>query len=418
MPSVPIVKFSTHGQIVQFQKARPVRSPSAEPPSPVGVWKGTTRQTVTYNEVMTAEAATKHPVVFRCLNKVATAVSAIDWRCEYDPKVKQNERPPQKVINAINDMIADPNDAFAADQMRYWMALTFACFGRIPFKVGIGTEKLPNGMYPLDARYVKAILNDRGMIDQYQYGVDKTTLPARRKVTPDPKKGPQEPYVYEIITPGLSGTAEHGANISALNAIGLPAQVISLLLRRAADTASGHPNTKYIVAAEKTLTKTQRKSLTERIEEGETGDEESGNILFLYNTKVEILKLDNDLSDIHSKMPMDDMARHIAGIFGVPISLLGLGAADGAKFAGNYVESRRSFYEDTIIPGYCSPIATGMTTALCPYGARIVFDLDSIPALGDVRVARAKELSKVDFLDADEKRALCGFPPRKTTPTE
>ena len=67
-------------------------------------------------------------------------------------------------------------------------------------------------------------------------------------------------------------------------------------------------------------------------------------MLFLYNTDIKVHKLDNELGDIHSKLPLDDMTRQIAGVFGVPVPLLGLGSSDAAKFTGNYAESRLASY--------------------------------------------------------------------------
>ena len=58
----------------------------------------------------------------------------------------------------------------------------------------------------------------------------------------------------------------------------------------------------------------------------------------MYNTDVKVHTLDNQLGDIHAKLPLDDMTRQIAGVFGVPVALLGLGSADAAKYASNYVE--------------------------------------------------------------------------------
>ena len=48
-------------------------------------------------------------------------------------------------------------------------------------------------------------------------------------------------------------------------------------------------------------------------------------MLFLYNTDVKVHKLDNQLGDIHSKLPLDDMTRQIAGVFGVPVAAPGPG---------------------------------------------------------------------------------------------
>lgn len=391
-------------------KGRPVRSPKDQPAAGASIWLRGSRSTVPYRDIITAHQALAHPILFRILHKLALSVASVQWMVEEDPNVKVVDKPAKGIIKALNDLLHSPSDTLAEDQLRYWIALNYASYGRVPFKIGVNTAGLPNGIYGLDAQYVKAVIDDRGLVRHYKYGVGENaeTLPTR-KVAERNKAA----YAYEIVTPNLSGNFETGKNITPLQAAGLPADVISLLLRRAGDTAAGHPNAKYIIAAEKTLSKQQKAALKDQINDSETGEDESGHILFLYNTKVEVHTLANDLSDIHSKMPMDDMTRMIAGLFGVPVALLGLGAADGAKFAGNYSESRASFWEDTIIPGYLSPIATGLTAAICPYGARVRFDYDTIEALNEARAAKAKSLEKVTFLTDDEKRELCGFAPRK-----
>lgn len=393
-----------------FKKAAPVRKESDEPSSPTMQRAGKT-VVITYSDVVAAEAALQHPVVYRCVNKIATAVQTARWYCEADPMVPAAERAGARAIASINSLLLSPNDNYAADQMRYWLALNYCLYGRVAFKVGVNSDGAPNGVYPLTTRWVKAVLNDRGLLRGYEYGdgEGKDTFPTRRKATSG------ESYAYEIARPNLDGTPiprqTCGANVTAASAVGLPAQVITLLLKRAIDTAAGHPNTKYVIIAEKTLTEKQKRELINLVENTTPENDQSGNILFLYNTQAKIEKLDNDLSDIHSKVPMDDMSRMIAGAFGIPIALIGLGAADAAKFASNYVESRRSFWADTIAPEYLSPIAAGMTAALCPPGARIVFDLDSIDALRDHNIDNAQKLGTVGYLMRDEKRELIGFGP-------
>src|SRR4029078_9600166 len=162
---------------------------------------------------------------------------------------------------------------------------------------------------------------------------------------------------------------------------------------------------------EKTLTKQQQQALEKHLRESTPGEEESGQVLLLFNTEIKVHKLDNELSDIHSKIPLDDMTRQIAGVFGVPVPLLSLGSPDAAKYAGNYVESRLSFWQDTILPCYLAPIAAGMTQAICPPGAVITFGLDAIPAPGRGRAYVGETLSKVTFLTVDEKRKMLGFQP-------
>jgi hypothetical protein len=333
----------------------------------------------------------------------------VNWFCEIDPDVPTSEAAAARQIKAINALLQSPNDTMTRQALLYWMTLNFACYGRVPIKVGVSpvAPHLPTGIYPLTSRYTYARLDGRGQVIGYESGLgeNKEFIPTRQKAKPG------QSYAYEVIRPNMDGTFESKNNIHPLGAIGMPAQIVSLLLQRAVDTAAGHPNSKYIIVAEKTLTTQQKDKIKEQIEKTSTNGENSGQVLFLYNTRVDVVKLDNGLEDIHSKMPLDDMSRQIVGAFGIPIALIGLGGADAAKFAHNYTESRRSFWEDTLVPEYFVPFATGLTAALCPFGARVEFDYDEIQAIADIRIENAAKLSKVSFLTRDEKRAMTGFEP-------
>lgn len=390
-------------------RARPDRKPSDQPASPVGAWNGTTRAAVQYQEVVLAEHALKHPVIYRCLQKISSSVASVNWYAEADPDVPTAEQAGAGVIKKLNAVLQSPSDVWTRQQLLSWMTMNFACYGRIPLKIGVGavTPYVPTGIYPLTTRFFNTVRDSRGLVTQFTYGFGENseTLPIRSKA------GDGKAYGYEIVRPNLDGTFESKNNMHPLGAIGLPAQIVTLLLQRAADTASGHPNTKYIVVCEKTLTKAQKTAITEQVLNMAPDGEASGQVLFLYNTAIKVEKLDNNLSDIHSKMPLDDMARQIIGAFGIPIALIGMSAADGAKFASNYAESREAFWLDTIIPEYLVPFATGMTAALCPYGARIRFDLDSIEAIIARRIANAERLAKVTYLTRDEKREITGWDP-------
>ena len=391
-----------------FRKQKPDRKPLDQPAAPM-LWANAPLQTVSYMESIAADLALKHPIIFRCLHKLGSTASSVNWYCEADPDVPASETAPAKAIKAINALLQSPNDTMTRQALIYWMALNFACYGRVPVKIGVSSvaPHLPTGIYPLTSRYCYAKVDGRGLVVGYEYGIgnNKELFPTRQKAKPG------QSYVYEIIRPNMDGTFESKNNIHPLGAIGMPSQIVSLLLQRAVDTAAGHPNSKYIIVAEKTLTTTQKDKIKEQIEKSATDGEYSGQVLFLYNTRVDVVKLDNGLEDIHSKMPLDDMSRQIVGAFGIPIALIGLGGADAAKFAHNYTESRRSFWEDTLVPEYFVPFATGLTAALCPFGARIKFDYDQIQAIADIRIENAAKLSKVNFLTRDEKRAMTGFEP-------
>lgn len=389
-----------------FRKARlPDRSPSAEPPAGFRWLIGTRTATVPVVRVAEAAQAVRHPIAFRCMNKIAEAVQSASWTCIPDPTIAASSRAGAAAIADVNALLTNPHDTLTPDQFRYWLALVFANFNRASFVVGVSEGKA-NALYPLDSRLLVATRNDRGGITSYTYGSENgTTYPTRRRAAAGAS------YLCEIVRPNLAGSTDDADRPTPLGAVGMPLSISSLLLTRAHDTAAGTPNVKYLISADKNLTSHQLQSIKDHIDDARPGSAESGNVLLIDGATVTVTKLDDGLADLHSKIPLDDMARMIAGAWGVPIPLLGLGAADSAKYAGNYQEARRAFWEETVIPGYLVPIENGLTAALCPPGAKIEFDRDSIEALADARIARAKNLETVGFLTVDEKRDLAGYGP-------
>lgn len=392
-------------------KKRPDRSGSDEPVSPIYVMSGQPVRFLTPAAVMAADVAQrKSPQLFRITHYVASAVQSVPWFCEADPTIVASERAGASKIKPINDLLKSPNDTFTSQQLQYWITLNLMLYTRCHFKVGIGSAGAPNGIYPLAAKHMRGVPNARGTVETYEYGSgeNKVTFPTRRTAE---KRGGNPPYASEISFPSLSGLVEYNKTPALIESITKPLAIIDALMQRALDTASGHPNVKYVITAEKTLTRPQRDALNKHLEEAGPGEEGSGTVLFLYNTEVKVHKLDNELGDIHTKIPLDDMTRQIAGVYGLPIALLGLGSADAAKYASNYVEARLAFWQDTLLPCYLSPIAAGMTAAICPPGARINFDFDSIPALWEGRAKLGETLTKVGFLTVTEKRSILGFEP-------
>jgi hypothetical protein len=397
-----------------LRKAKPVRPDQDEPDAPMYIGGHPVRLLST-KAIMTSETAVRTvPQLFRITNFVASAVQSVPWYCEQDTDLQKSERAAPNAIKPINNLLKSPNDTFTSQQFQYWLALNLVLYSRVHFKVGVGTTG-PNGLYPLASKFVSGILNSRGTIESYEYGQgeQKTNLPTRRTAE---KRGPSTSYAAEISFPSISGLVEYNKTPAAIESLQQPLLIITALMQRALDTAQGHPNVKYVITAEKSLTRTQRAALEKHLADAGPDDEYSGTILFLYNTAVTVHTLDNKLGDIHSKIPMDDMTRQIAGVFGVPIALLGLGSSDAAKYSSNYNESRLSFWQDTIVPSYLTPIAAGMTAAICPPGARIQFDLDQVPALWEGRANLGVKLTKTNFITTTEKRAILGFGPNTDLP--
>jgi phage portal protein BeeE len=390
-------------------KKKPDRQETDEPASPIYIMGGQSVRFLSQAAVMTADQAQrKSPQLYRITNFIASSVQSVPWFCEVDPDVKEAEKAPAGKIKAINDLLKSPNDTYTSQQLQYWIALNLMLYARCHFKVGVSTDGVANGIYPLAAKYVNGVINGRGIVDKYEYGMgeNKQTFPSRRAAE---KRQAKDAYAAEIAFPSLTGLVEYNKAPAAIESLQIPLAIIGALMQRALDTASGHPNVKYVITAEKTITRQQKAALTKHLEESAAAGEESGHVLFLYNTDVKVHTLDNNLGDIHSKLPLDDMTRQIAGVFGVPVALLGLGSADAAKYASNYVESRLSYWQDTVVPCYLTPIASGMTQAICPPGCRVNFDLDAVAAMWEGRANLGATLSKVTFLTNNEKRGILGF---------
>lgn len=400
-----------------FRKADPERTPNEAPRAPRAVIYRGGQPIVLYDNVCAANYAIQHPTIQRCLRTIARAVQVVDWYAEAKP----GKNPSARDVEDLTDLLNDPNEDMAASGLRYWLALSLAVYGRAPFKVGIGSRGLANGIYPLDAQYLQGRIDSRGRIESYEYGYGDSKQVFRSKTSALQSNGTfqRSGFAFEISTPTLSGNLiKHKDRLVPLDSVGGPAKVIESLMKRTLATACGHPNAKYIIWTEDNLTEDQLDEVDDYIQNHDTFGSRSGEVMFLRSVKLNIEKLDSDLGDIHSKTAMDDMTRMIFGAFGIPVALAGLGAADAAKFASNYSESRAAFYYDTVVPEYLSPIADGLTRALAPKDIVIKFDLDTIPALLGERLNTASKLKDVTFLSDDEKRELIGFKPRNGGQTD
>jgi hypothetical protein len=398
-----------------FQKAAPNRGSADGPKQPDVFYlnNGVGVAVVTWSDSIAAQQAMSHPIVYRALHKLASSVQQVKWFAEIDPDTATEDQAGKvAIIRKLNAVLNSPNDDMTPEMLRYWLALNYAVYGRAPLRVTHGAldPTVANGIYTLETKQMVAHYNQRGSVTKYDYGMGETKESYPSFLTWKNERLTKG-FADMIWRPGLKGYQHRTDYNTPMHSLGLPAQVIRSLLVRAINTAEGHPNVRYLVTCSKTLQEEQKKALKRYLNEDHGPDgPESGKVPILQNAAdVVIHKLDNDLSDIHSKMPSDDMARLIFGAFGIPIALAGMGAADGAKFAGNFIESRASFWQDTVVPDYVSPIFKGLTRVLCPIGVRISPDLDSIPAMVDGRVSSMSKASAVNFLTTDEKRELFGW---------
>lgn len=391
-----------------FRKAssKPIdRDPKDDIASYLRYWFANWGSVIPPEAQVAAPKAVYHPIIFRCVHRIASTVQGVDW---YVQKIGEKSHDKRSYVRdnekAIDALIHNPTDDLTEAQFKYLAAINLALYGNWFVKVGIDPfKKLPNGLYPM--------LSDKTTLKQRNGTVVGYTLwtPNGNKDIPtrfEARDG--ESYAGHIFRPTLDYVNK---THSPLQSLGCAPEIATALMERARELALGVPNFKYVVFGDRTLTAPQQDEFMEAVQARKVGNDQSGNILFLSGTNLKLQAINPELSDLHTKIPLDDMTRQIAAAFGVPIPLLGLAAADSAKYAGNFAEARYSFIEDTIIPDYLSLIEDGVTRMLCPPGYEVKFDRDSIDAIRSKRVSTAKELSAVSFLTIDEKREFVGYPP-------
>lgn len=400
-----------------FRKAAlPAPAPSANP-AKIFIHRlfnsGVAKKVVSYNNVMAANSAMQHPIVFRCLDKLGLTVQSVKWYVGEDTDIKAADSSMTAAQRkALSQVLQRPNPTMSGAQLRYSAALSWACFGRMAFKVSVTSDGSVNAIWPLGIPFLSQKFTKFGDVDKFIYGDEgnKEEIPSFTTVTKNDKGRPIASYAFMIVKPNINGAMNLDVQNTPLQAIGAPVTLYDTLMARALETADGTPNSRWLVTAGRDLNDDQAKDVKEGIEETRPGGDNAGEIIFISGTDVKVQELKNDLSDIHSKVPLDDQARIIIGAFGIPIALFGQTSADGSKFANNYDESRKAFFEDTIEPGYLSPLEDGFSMFLCAPGYRVIFDRDSIPALRKARAETAKIYSDVKFLSDNEKREATGWP--------
>lgn len=369
---------------------------------------------VNYDVVFKASNALKHPAIFRCVDKIAATVQEAHLVAR---KINNKEGfkyvRTDAVTKQLQSVLDNPCETFNAIQFKYWLATNMSLYGQLFVKVGRNSALLPNAIYPLQTQNTSILFNPNGSLKGYRIrtasGNTYSDLPARRAIEEreTKKQSLGEAWGHNIFRPSEDVLRPFNSPLASAT---MPADIISLLLQRARDTASGHPNLRYLVTTDATVGVDQENSVIEMFNKSKPDGEKSGEVGFISGTAVKVIELNNGLMDIHTKIPMDDMFRMVGAIYGVPMALLGISAADGSKFASNFVESRLAFVQDTIIPSYLHPIEAGLTEALCPPGYEIVFDRDGIQALNDERVNKMLKLKDIPFITDQEKRLACDYP--------
>jgi HK97 family phage portal protein len=157
------------------------------------------------------------------------------------------------------------------------------------------------------------------------------------------------------------------------------------------------------------LTEEQREQLRADLQSAYAGSKNAGKIMVLEGS-FEWKEMGLSPKDLDFDAGKTITSKEIALAFGIPPSMLEM--HENTTFSG-YREARLQLWEDTILPlgelirqEFSSWLSRKFGEAV-----EIVFDLDAVHALTSRREILWQKISNADFLTANEKREILGFPP-------
>lgn len=155
------------------------------------------------------------------------------------------------------------------------------------------------------------------------------------------------------------------------------------------------------------LDEKEREAFKETLRQTYSGPKNAGKILLLEG-EMTWQEMGMSLKDMDFATGKHMLAREIAQAFGVPAMLVGV---PGETTFANYKEARFHLWEDTILP-LLDIILRGINNALeDEFDAKIVYNIEQIPALSQRRETLWQRLESASFLTQNEKREALGYGP-------
>ncbi len=191
------------------------------------------------------------------------------------------------------------------------------------------------------------------------------------------------------------------------------AETFNRILQRAADILGNSSNISGVLAAEGELTEGSLTAVKNKLSEFKTGAAQSGDVLVTANAKWTLTKLNEDPPSALSTDIKNSLAADICACFGLPLQLMGLPGAETAYNAT--VQARVGLLSDVVLPSYVALLVAGLNHALTRNGARIVPDIDHVPALMSWRQTLTESAQRARYMTANERRAMVGLPRYEST---
>ncbi len=340
-----------------------------------------------------------HPVAYWCVRKIASAVSSVRWRVVDEKGQLIHDDP-------ISQRLNNPNPRQSRSDLFQVVASSLATTGNA-YLLPVNSEReegMPVGIYALrpDRMDIRTKARDTTQVESYAYN----TGGGSKVYAPD-----------EICHVRHTWVGKDEKGYAPIDSVWESAKIYSgfvRLARKVLENSGGIPGA-LVFSGQTELSEEQRTNLREHIQSFRLDGEKFGELLLLdaFSGSVNFIPLAGDLNKLQPREGKLDVAREVCLAFGVP-PLLYTSSSLGPTYS-NYQESNRSFWVDTIIPGYISNIESALSRYFTNATGAIVevkADLSAVPALSKVNSEAVANLTRLTgILEVNEQREQLGFGP-------
>jgi HK97 family phage portal protein len=342
-------------------------------------------------DALAREGFGKNAVAYRCVRMVQEACAAIPLRVEFEGR-RAPDHPLQKLIDR-------PNPEQASADLREALYGGLQTAGNAYIEAVSLDEDAPFELWALRPDRVKVVPNARGWPDAYEYAANGRTV----------RIGRDNDGWLKVLHLKLWHPLDDWYGFSPLEAAAFSIDVhnASGAWNKALLDNAARPSGALVYGAKERMTEDQFTRLKDQLTETYTGTSNAGRPLLLEGgldwKPMSLSPADMDF--IEGKYAA---ARDIALAFGVPGQLLGI---PGDNSYANYKEANSAFWRNTVLP-LAEKTTRNLSAWLEPKfpGARIVADVEALPALATERDALWARLEGASFLTDAERRHLAGLP--------
>jgi len=334
-------------------------------------------------------------VAYQAVNRVADAVSSIEW------EFWQGDSPIEDPNHPLKVLWNKPNPQQSGGEFIRSLIGYLLLSGNGYVEAAEGTRARPQELYALRSDRMRVIPNAEGLVDRFEYKHNSQRVVW--EVDPITGKGPILHLKMFHPLDDFYGMSPIEAGAFAVDQNNEAMKWMQALLQN-----SARPSGALVLKEGQNLGDEQIARLQAQIEEQYSGSSNAGRPMLLENGLdwKQMALSPSDMAILDTKF---SSARDVALAFGVPPQLLGI---PGDNTYSNYKEARLAFYEDTVIPLLSHILGSFNPWFEEPFGgAYLMPNLDSIPAIAEKREDKWAMIDKSRELTINERREAKGYPP-------